>query len=142
MSDTIPTPRADKLMLEQECNYDVPWEEEYIALEREITAKDATIATLQAKVDVADSWGFTFGICKSTDCPEGRMMAGEHKEGSTLAWIFDEWSDGIGDKATIEKLRAALEKYGLHKSYCNMRISATHRNCTCGLSQALTDAKL
>ena len=39
----VPTPRTDKWEYEQECNYDVPWEENCRQLEREVLRLGAAL---------------------------------------------------------------------------------------------------
>lgn len=50
MSDT---PRTDKLEFEQECNYEVSWEDHSRQLEREIQQKDEQIAALRGAVRIS-----------------------------------------------------------------------------------------
>jgi regulator of replication initiation timing len=56
------------------------------------------LAEARAKVDYAESHGLHIGTMVTTDKPEG-LLAHEYRQGSTLARMFDEWSDSIGLKA-------------------------------------------
>jgi DNA repair exonuclease SbcCD ATPase subunit len=54
------TPRTDKWMHEQECNFDVPWEEHCQTLEAELHAANARIAELESQ---RDNWRVS-SVCR------------------------------------------------------------------------------
>jgi hypothetical protein len=53
MNTQTPTPRTDRLMFEEACNFDVAWDEEYLKLELELVEKDAQITNLEQQRDCA-----------------------------------------------------------------------------------------
>lgn len=71
----------------------------------ELTAANARIAELEALVKYAEGHGLVIGLNVTTDNPAG-SLAHYYREGSTLDRMFDEWSDGIGDKVELARLKA------------------------------------
>ena len=74
-----------------------------VELERELAAA-------QEKLDYAKNHGLHIGRMVTADRPEG-FLAHEYVKGSTLARMFDEWSESIGldsQLSEVTKQRDAL----------------------------------
>lgn len=113
-----------------------------IQLERQRDEARAEVERLKAWQDYAKGHGLHIALNKTSDCPEGRL-AHTYCEGSTLARMFDEWSDAIGWKETVSRLEsdlAAVREELARQTECGdalQKLVKTHSCASAGRKQAL-----
>jgi hypothetical protein len=97
----IPTPRHDKLLVDEACNYDVPWSEEFQKLEREnIALREAFKALHYAVAKEHDS--IREPGCEFCDA----IIASEQALSLTPSEISEKWVK----REVLERVRFLLEE--------------------------------